>query len=100
MAVCGAGWLGATGFPPAGGIVASGAVLVTAAAGAALATTAGALERTAEWRMRKVDAEPNDGQSRAAALLYCTRVKPMTSVEPPSGVVPSSVAALPSTANS
>ena len=27
------------------------------------------LERTAEWRMRKVDAEPNDGQSRAAAVL-------------------------------
>ena len=28
-----------------------------------------ALDRTAEWRMRKVDADPNDEQSRAAAVL-------------------------------
>ncbi len=27
------------------------------------------LERTAEWRMRKVDADPSDEQSRAAAAL-------------------------------
>jgi hypothetical protein len=27
------------------------------------------LERTAQWRMRKVDADPNDEQSRAAAVL-------------------------------
>jgi hypothetical protein len=27
------------------------------------------LERTAEWRMRKVDADPSDERSRAAAVL-------------------------------
>jgi len=28
-----------------------------------------ALERTAEWRLRKVDADPNDERSREAAVL-------------------------------